>query len=50
MRTDKFPAQAMGTGGPTGAKGNTRGAYPHNFQHRTVGKPSELHGKLPSER
>ncbi len=48
MRTDKFPAQNMVTG-QMGHKGNSRGAYPSNYHHRTVGKPTAFQGKLPSD-
>ncbi len=48
MNTSKFPAQNMTTG-QMGHKGNSRGAYPSNYQHRTVGKPTAFQGKVPSE-
>ena len=38
MDTRKFPAQNMVTG-PMGHKGNTRGAFPREYQHRTVKQP-----------
>jgi hypothetical protein len=38
MDTRKFPAQNMVTGA-MGHKGNTRGAYPREYQHRTVKQP-----------
>jgi len=44
MRTDKFPAIDPATG-RVGHKGNSRGAFPSNYQHRTVGKPGEFQGK-----
>lgn len=42
MRTDKFPATLNGV---VGHKGNSRGAFPSQYQHRTVGKPGEFQGK-----
>jgi hypothetical protein len=38
MDTRKFPAQNMVTGA-MGHKGNTRGAFPREYQHRTVKQP-----------
>jgi hypothetical protein len=38
MDTRKFPAQNMQTGA-MGHKGNSRGAYPREYQHRTISKP-----------
>ena len=38
MDTRKFPAQNMVTG-QMGAKGNNRGAFPREYQHRTIKQP-----------
>ncbi len=38
MTTSKHPAQNMTTGA-MGHKGNSRGAYPREYQHRTISKP-----------
>jgi hypothetical protein len=44
MNTSKYPAVNLATG-QRGFKGNNRGAYPSNYQHRNVAKPGEFQGK-----